>query len=178
MEPPSAPLWCIVLELYHALWNLGRWIYDGKEPLDAALSKRLMSLWEGRLYIAKAPGDRDAYHGEIAQFGWWFCSGKFPEGWAIQQLEAAIDFAGHAEPDHLIYEKLATLCGRLPGEAVSSVAKLLATTGPWQISAHEKDVRKVLEAAVRSGGSAKDAALKLVNALGARGILNFRDLLG
>ena len=116
--------------------------------------------------------------GEIAQFGWWFWSGKFPEEWAIQQLEAAIDFAGHAEPDHLIYEKLATLCGRLPGEAVSSVAKLLATTGPWQISAHEKDVRKVLEAAVRSGGSAKDAALKLVNALGARGILNFRDLLG
>ena len=146
--------------------------------IGRGLKKRLMSLWEQSLIIAKASGDRDAYHGEIAQFGWWFCSEKFPEEWAIEQLQAAIDFAGHAEPDHLIYEKLATLCVRSPGESVRSVAKLLATAGPWRIWAHEKDVRKVLEAAVGSGGSAKDEALKLVNALGARGILNFRDLLG
>ncbi|MGD1028936.1 hypothetical protein [Candidatus Binatus soli] len=160
----------------YALWNLGRWIYNGTEPLDVALSKRLMSLWERRLSIAQASGNRDAYHGEIGQFGWWFCSEKFPEGWAIRQLQGAIDFAGHAEPDHLIYEKLAALCVRLPGESVSSLAKLLATASPWQISAHEKDVRKVLEAAVGSGGSARDEAVKLVHALGARGILNFRDL--
>jgi hypothetical protein len=161
----------------YALWNIGRWIYHGKEPLDTALSKRLMSLWEHRLSIAKASGDRDAYAGEIAQFGWWFCSEKFQERWAVQQLQAAIDFAGRAEPDQLIYEKLASLCVRWPSESVSSIAKLLATTGPWQISAHERDVRTVLEAALGSGRSAKDVALKLINALGARGILNFRDLL-
>jgi hypothetical protein len=160
----------------HALWNLGRWIYNWKEPLDTALSKRLMSLWERRLSVAKDSGDRDAYHREIAQFGWWFCSEKFPEEWSIRQLQPALDFAGHAEPDHLIYAKLAEVCVRLPGESVSSVAKLLAKAGPWQISAHEKDVRKVLETAVGSGGSAKDEALKLVNVLGARGILVFRDL--
>jgi hypothetical protein len=146
--------------------------------LDVALSKRLMSLWERRLAVAKASGDRDTYHREIAQFGWWFCSEKFPEEWAVQQLQAALDFAGHAEPDHAIYEKLATMCVRLPSEAVSLLAKLVVTTNPWQIGAHEKEVRTVIEAAIRSGGSAKEAALKLVNALGIRGILTFLDLLG
>jgi len=162
----------------HALWNLGRWIYNWKEPLDAALKKRLMSLWERCLSTAEESGDRDSYRREIAQFGWWFCSEKLPEEWAIEQLQAALDFAGRAEPDHLIYEKLATMCLRLPGDSVNLLAKLVAMTSPWQIGAHEKDVWKVLETAVDSGGSAKDEALKLVNALGARGILNFRDLLG
>jgi hypothetical protein len=162
----------------HALWILGRWIYDAKEPLDVALNIRLMSLWERRLSIAKASGDRDTYHREIAQFGWWFCSEKFPEEWAVQQLQAALDFAGHAEPDHAIYEKIATMCVRLPNECVSLLTKLVVMTNPWQIGAHEKEVRRVLEAAVRSGGTAKETALKLVNALGIRGILTFLDLLG
>jgi hypothetical protein len=84
----------------HALWQIGRWLYDQKDGLNAATAERLQRLWERRLSVAKASADRGHYRDEMAKFGWWFCSRKFEGAWAIQQLESALEIAGHAEPEH------------------------------------------------------------------------------
>jgi len=163
----------------HALWQIGRWLHDQKEDLDAATAERLQRLWERRLSIAQASEDRGLYRDEIAKFGWWFCSRKFAEDWAIQQLQSALEIAGHAEPEHEVYEQLAAAAPQRPNESVRCLERMvlntLDTNDLWRISAYEKNIRTVLRAAVDSARDAAAIARNLANALGRRGLLQFRD---
>jgi hypothetical protein len=160
----------------HALRLMGHWLHDQKEGLDAATAERLQRLWERRLSVAQASQDRGLYRDETAKFGWWFCSRKFAGDWAIQQLESALEIAGHAEPEHEIYEQLAAAAPQRPNESVRCLERMvLGTNDLWQISTYEKDIRTVLKAAVDSASDAAAIARNLANALGRRGLLQFRD---
>jgi hypothetical protein len=149
----------------HALWYLGRLLYDAESALDSELLTRLRNLWAWRLSIAEESGAPEDYAAEIAQFGWWFCSKKFPLDWAMEQLWSALGFAGYADPDHLLF--------KVPVEA-SSVArlgtalcleKLVVKANMWELSAYEKDLRQILCVAKAAGGEAAIVMNRIVNTL-------------
>lgn len=160
----------------HALWYFGRLLYDAKDAIDAELLARLQILWSERLSVANAAGNPGNYAAEIAQFGWWFCSKKFAEEWAIGQLELALDFASHVDPDQFIFGSLAEASNRRPLESVRCLGKLLAKTNQWHVSAYEKQIGEVLKTARDAGGDSQSMARTINDALMRRGVLKFRDL--
>lgn len=160
----------------HALWFLGRLLYDAKEPPDGQLTIRLQDLWKQRLAAAGAADNPEAHVAEISQFGWWFCSKKFSEDWALEQLEAALQFSGYADPDHLVFGALAEAAEKRPLESVRCLEKLISKANEWHLTAYEKDLRRVLVASKGAGGEAVLVMARVVNALARRGMLKFRDL--
>jgi hypothetical protein len=163
----------------HALWFVGRSTFSLKEGLQAATAERLKRLWEQRLSVAQASADKEQYQDEVAKFGWWFCSGRFPDDWSLQQLESALAIANTVEPDFEIYRRLAAVSSARPQQSVRCLERMVLNDKAfWQISAHATDIRKTLESALGSGGLAAGVARNIANVLGRRGIVQFRDLAG
>jgi len=94
----------------------------------------------------------------------------------MEQLGSALEFAGYADPDHLLYGTLAEASTAEPQRAAACLDKLLVKANPWELSAYEKDIRQALSAAKEAGGDAAAVANKVVNNLAQRGLLKFRDL--
>ncbi len=160
----------------HALWYLGRLLCDAKDAPDEPLLSRLRTLWTSRLSVARAADRLEDYAAEIAQFGWWFCSEKFSDDWAFEQLAAALDFASYIDPDHLIFPALAKASTRKPLNSVQCLERLITNSRHWHLVAHEKELRQVLSAAKNVGGEAAEVMNRVVNALARAGMLQFRDL--
>lgn len=160
----------------HAIWFLGRSLYDAKENLAPELLARLQALWESRVSAARAATEPADHVREIVQFGWWFCSGKFPEEWTLEQLESALTLAGHVTPDHFVLEALAGVAGRDPVHAVRCLEKMIDETDRLQLRVHEKEMRQILVEAKKAGGEARTILTHVVNALARIGMPQFRDL--
>jgi hypothetical protein len=58
--------------------------------LPAGIVEQSQRLWERRLDVAKQTATPDAGV-EVAEFGWWFGSAKFPVQWSMRQLDAALN---------------------------------------------------------------------------------------
>jgi hypothetical protein len=161
-----------------AIEFIGRSLRDNKGDIPPAVIGRFTALWERRIQLARAtPAE---FVEELANFGWWFVSGKLDEAWAIQQLGEVLRLAKKAEPDHLIAETLAGMAARRPLEALRCLEGLVeADREGWGILGWENQARIILAAAMGSGDvEAREAATALIHRLGARGRLGFRDLLG
>lgn len=156
---------------------VGRSLRETKGEVPPEIIERLTRLWGRRIAEARATPTESVE--EIANFGWWFVSGKLDETWTTQQLEEALGLAKKAEPDHLVAERLAELASRRPGQAVRCLEGLVeADREGWGILAWEGQARTILATAIRSNDTdARDAAVALIHRLGARGRLGFRDLL-
>jgi hypothetical protein len=74
-------------------WNLGR----DTTPLSPEIQARLMRLWEDRMPLLSAGSKEDA--DELATFGWWLASGKFPDEWAIAQAMPILENLRSLRPD-------------------------------------------------------------------------------
>ena len=77
----------------HAIRFVGHSLRSTEEELEPTLVERLTKLWERRLAVAQAAGSRESFVDEIAEFGWWFASGKFDDDWAIHQLRQVLEFS-------------------------------------------------------------------------------------
>jgi hypothetical protein len=163
----------------HALEFVGRSLRNsGSEVLDRILD-RVMKLWDWRLQEATNSGNVDDYQKELAAFGWWFASECFDDEWAIVQLEAALVVAGEIDPDHLVAERLVVLSKRFPRETMVCMRSMIESDNEgWGIIGWRDDARTAISNALASGDlDALGAAEDLVNYLGTRGHLEFRDLL-
>jgi hypothetical protein len=161
-----------------ALEFVGRSIRNaGTDVLDRILD-RLMRLWEWRLDEA-VKLESEERRKELAAFGWWFAAEAFPEDWAIVQLERALKAGGEIDADHLVAERLSALSERYPREAM--VCMRLVAEGDdegWGIIGWRDEARSAISNAMASEDSdARRSAEALVNYLGTRGHLEFRDLL-
>jgi hypothetical protein len=152
---------------------------SGGEVVDRILD-RLMKLWEWRLDEATKSQATDEYRKELSAFGWWFASGSFEEGWAIAQLEGALSLGGKIEADHLVAERLVVLSNKFPREAVVCMRHMVESDKDgWGIIGWREEARGAITKALASGdAAARGAGEDLVNYLGTRGHLEFRNLLG
>ena len=159
----------------HALSFVGRALQQTSAPIPNEVLDRLIRLWEARLSAAKeVPANHEK---EMAAFGWWFVSGKFDAEWVIAQLAEALQIVGKAEPDHMVVEKLAEIVDTYPLEAVKSLKVIVeGDREGWGIYGWREYARNILTVALQDV-TAKQKAEDLIQYLGSRGYLEFRDLL-
>jgi len=122
----------------------------------------------------------DEYRKELAAFGWWFAAECFDDGWSIAQLNAALELAREIDADHLVAERLVGISTRFPTEAMTCMRIMVeGDKEGWGIIGWRDDARAAIANALASDDAKAHAAAEgLVNYLGTRGHLDFRDLLG
>ncbi|MEW6542563.1 MAG: hypothetical protein AB1411_03015 [Nitrospirota bacterium] len=163
----------------HAIEFIGRSLSNTEGAVEAGVLDRLRSIWAIRLGSARAASNRETHAGEMAAFGWWFASGKFDDPWAVEQLFAALSLIRKIDAGWLVLERLAALAEAMPNESVRCA--LLMIEGDlkgWEIHGWRNELRAILSTVIRSTRpNALQGAVELVNRLGAKGFLEFRDLL-
>ncbi len=159
----------------HAIGFIGEFL-EGPQEVPGAVIERFMALW--REYW-EGPGKDDAERDPGSWlFGTWFESGKFPEEWALEQLEQVVDVAESVEPEHTVAEQFAKIAACDPTRSVRILNKMIRAdregwrAGPWIDVAKE-----ILEIALDLGGEAHAIAVALIDYLGRRGYVEFGELL-
>jgi hypothetical protein len=162
----------------HALEFIGRSLRDGNE-VPSRIIERLEALWDTRLNVARRSRDVSPFVEEMAHFGWWFASKKFPNDWAMSQLQEALKISKKSAPDHLVVERLAELAPAMPRQAVICLAMVIeGDKEGWGILGWSDEAHKVLSSALKSADeNARADARNLVHRLGALGHFDFRGLL-
>jgi hypothetical protein len=163
----------------HALHFVGRSLWRTEDPVPQDVIDRLRALWEFRLDVVRSPTAPSGDAAELAAFGLWFVSANFDDEWALQQLEEALKLARSIESDHLVVERLAQLAEPMPARAVECLTLMVESDKKdWLLPGWLEHARTILAAALESADQAAQArATELVHRLGARGYLQFRDLL-
>ena len=164
----------VLLEIRNVVKYCGR-----KGPVPSEIIERCKSLWEWRLAAVRSKENGKSHHQELVEFGWWFACGKFDDRWSVTQLLEVLKITHRAEPRHLVLERLGSIAQSMPAGAVACLEQLVEGTGEqWELFAWREQMRKVLTAARDSSDPvAQQAAEDLIQRIGARGFLEFRDLL-
>ena len=163
----------------HALALVGRSLANTEGMVDKQFVERLKLLWELRIGVVRAMAEPGANATELSGFGWWFVSAKFDDDWSIDQLKHALMLAATVDTDDSVVQRLATLAVAMPLTAVECLRLMVeGDREGWKVQLWDEHMRAILTTARQSADeSARQAAETLVNRLGARGHLTFRDLL-
>ena len=158
----------------YALDFVGHTIYKTKESVEPKVLNRLQELWEQRIKTV-----RDTKPKELMSFGWWFTSAKFDDNWAILQLKNVLELAGEIKADHMVVAHLATLSVEMPLLTIECLALLVESDKDgWHMHVWKEHSRTIFSTVLQStDDDARQIALNLIDCLGARGNLAFRDLL-
>ncbi len=164
----------------HAFSVRGRRLYHAQEnTVPPEILDRLRILWEQRLDAARSATPL-SHAVELAAFGWWFTSRKFDDVWAMAQLTEVLRLIGKVDADRRVVERLAALAVDMPQQVVECLHLMVeGDKEGWAIYGWREHARTILATAIQSyNAEACEAATTLVHRLGARGYLEFRDLLG
>jgi hypothetical protein len=155
-------------------WHLRE---DQSGSLPVQLQERLMNLWQDRLAKA-SKGRGDEAQRELASFGWWLASKKFPDSWAVQQTVAVLDAFRKIEPDFAVVERLADLAPTYAFEAVHSLGIIFEEDREgWAIHGWGENPQAIIREALRFDERSRHEAERVVNLFVARGHAGFRSLL-
>ena len=115
----------------------------------------------------------------LANFGYWFVSGKFEERWALDTLLGTLRITKKTESEMAIVKRLAEICPQYPVDCLSCLRLMIeGDRERWLLVGVEDDARRLLRSALDS--NQPDAALparRLVEDLIAKGHFGFRTLL-
>jgi len=163
----------------HAMWFIGRSASGWDEAAPPEVFERLRSLMEQRLTAAEQSVSPSAFTRELANFGWWFTSGKFGEAWSIATLLRALRLTKKTEGEMDVVKLLAQLCPKYPAECVACLGLMVeGDRDDWVLVGVEEDARQTIKIALHGGRLyAVTAARRLVEYLIAKGQYGFRDLL-
>ncbi len=163
----------------HVLVFVGRSLHNTPGDVGQQVLDRLKVLWEERAGAVHVVAEGDDWPTEFSAFGWWFVSAKFADNWSIEQLKVAVKLSGTLDVDYLVIERLARLSQEKPLAAVECLRQMVERdTKRWALLVSEENARVILKSALNcADDDARKAAEDLVNQLGARGHLAFRDLL-
>ena len=162
----------------HAMSFIGRILQNAM--ISEEILNRLMSLWEYRLAGIKASESSSSHESEIAAFNWWFVSGKFEDNWALNQLTEVLHRVETVDwADRDIVERLVDLTLLRPKQVVICLRLMIERAKePWRIQGWGNYPRKILQTAIQNPDhEVRQAAVDLINLLGARGYFEFRELL-
>jgi hypothetical protein len=113
----------------------------------------------------------------MAAFGWWFNSGYFDDSWALEHIYESLKLSsGNIEPKLGALERLSNLAERHP-EIVIACTELIVSAEPVDLILWVDDLTTILRAVLRSGTIASKAERSVINSLGVRGHLQYRNLL-
>jgi len=161
-----------------ALMFLGRNLTDEKSTISTDVLQRCKKLWENRLSIIKKSSDPKRHAKELDAFGWLFVSKKFDPFWSIQNLKESIRLGGKASPTHLVSDLLTEYAQLSPLDVVECLALIYSDEDGLIIHRWRQQTKAILSAVISSSDlQVRKAAIDLVNQLGSKGYLEFRELL-
>lgn len=160
----------------YAVDCIGRSLCDSEGEIASDVIDRLMELWE--TIVATVRTTKESAE-ELSPFGWWFASGRFEENWGLENLRVTLSLSGAIENEQGVVKRLGEVAGRRPMEAIECLGLLVRKISPeWGFSLMESEVRRVLQVIMTSSNAnARLHARRLINDLGAKGHLDYRDLL-
>lgn len=139
---------------------------------------RLMRIWE---QIAAWIEDRpEADRLQIlAPFGWWYGSGRLDPTWADEQLLHLLEIGVDVDPDFRVGERLTTRATEdLPAALALVRAYVSGHVTGWALYSVRDSFRLTLSLALKSTDTALvEEAKVILDEIGSRGMLEFRDLL-
>lgn len=140
---------------------------------------RLSKLWEQRLIVAKRAPDKSDYYEELSEFGWWFSSGRFEEGWALDKLIEVLEITRKIERDLYVLRKLVSVSEEHLPKAFKCLEILESgDKQSWAIFDWEKEVSDILKRCLESTlGDLPEKTQQFVHLLGAKGFRSYRSLL-
>jgi hypothetical protein len=174
-DPPLARFYAIADERLrqHVIEFIGRSLGNTEGELEEEIRTLFGEFLARRSEAARQSGG----YGELVPFGWWFGSGKLDEAWGIEQVLAVLRVTKRIEPDFLVLERFEDLVARKPQEVVECLRHMVeGSRESWEVFGWRERLERILRSALQ--GPARRAAIELINLLGARGHVGFRDLLG
>jgi hypothetical protein len=162
----------------HALWLVGR-DFRELEAVPHEVLDRFQVLWQHRFDTIRTSPRLESHTAELKAFGWLFSSMKFDDTWAIVQLRDALKLSGWADHHYMVVEYLATLSNKHPALAIECLDLMVeGDKEGWGINRWGNYPRTILVNARQSANeNAQEIAVNLINRLGARGYLEYRNLL-
>jgi hypothetical protein len=162
----------------HVMRFAGISLENTKDEVPSDILERLKSFWLQRVDHLRTSQDAGRFE-ELAEFGWWFVSGKLELEWALDQLSTALALAGRVEPENQVLEKLAAVAREIPERAVQLLRVMIErATEPGRVLAWSDEIRGILIAALKSKQRrAAEIATNLIHDLGARNVRDYADLL-
>lgn len=159
----------------HAIGFVGRCLQNDIDVPNETID-RLMVLWE--LYWSDI-GKKDALEEPDAElFGTWFSSGLFPEGWALNHLEAYVEVVSIPEPDHAVMEQLLEIAPANILKAINILSHMVhGDREGWHVHGWQDSAKQILELAMKAGGSSRNHAIRIIDYLWRRGYTSFGDLI-
>ena len=157
---------------------IGRSLINTKEEIPDAALNRLKTLWEFRLAAVKDNQGNEAVQ-QLEGFGWWFIAEKFDRKWSINQLLETLRLTNKIDADHKIIEHLEALTEIYPKEVVECITLMLeGEKEGWGLLYWGKNLRNILVKVLSSKDpNAITMVENLVNALGKKGLMDYRDLI-
>jgi hypothetical protein len=149
----------------HALAYAGQMLQRQPDRIPAEIGRRLQQLWESRLESGRGAAAGAGHEQELAQFGWWFASGKLDGPWSVRQLVALLELTGQVANTSKVVEHLKAFMDTMPYEVVRCIAALIdRERGAITILGWGQDAQQMLSRIVGSSDSgARDLALDLLN---------------
>lgn len=157
----------------HVIAYVGQSLHDAPVAVSEKIIKRLKTLWN---FVNNQGGYPENV---LAQFGWWFASGKFADVWSLKQLEKVLVKTGKLEPMHIVLERLAELATMNPRQVIKCLALIEKKNKEnLDFRSCRDEARKVLETVLQGKDAvAKKNAIDIVHRFGARGWWEFRELI-
>jgi hypothetical protein len=148
----------------------------GQEEIPEEVVNRFKTLWDDYWHLNGKSDTADKPDSFV--FGTWFSSGKFPADWSLQQLENLLELSCHPKRSSAILKQLAELANAHPVKSVH-ILDLIFRNDRQEWHTHESlnSTRRVLEIAMRYGGSARVHAKQVIHYLGRRGYTELGELL-
>jgi len=165
-------------EAAHLVDYIGRSVHrlDASEVSNGG-RERLTTLWE---WLVGRSNDRPSDGRKIlAGFGWWYGSDAFDAGWRDEQLLMLLREQVSVDPEFVVFDRLGQRATEDLQSAVE-IARLLLTQDKagWRWIGLRDTLREILGLALGSGDQTLDKkAREIINTLGAKGMVEFRDLL-
>lgn len=166
-----APDWLRAAAISHIGWSLGQ---GGEIPADVI--GRFESLWEQRRASGEAAPENAKE--ELEAFGSWAHSELFPGAWFLAELEHVLRAVRDLDRDHTVMERLVELANEWPHETVRVAHLMVELDVGWGPSGWEGELERILTIALAGGNpEARKEALSLIDLIGRKGFLSFRELM-
>ncbi len=158
-----------------AMEFLGRSLRGAPEDISPEVQDRLKAFWEWRFAQAQDAGEPE----ELADFCWWFASGKMDVDWALAQLKVVLSLSIKLDALDFAAEELVKLVSDKPIEVLECLNLMIGHLGTEGIYFGWNDEAKQIlgEAMVHQDQVVKSQAEDIIHRLGAMGYFEFRELL-
>jgi hypothetical protein len=155
-----------------AVHDLGWALYNAREQAtDPEEVARLRVLWD---WLSAEVAAERANPAALEPFGWWFASGKFDQGWSLDELERLAN--GDVEIDfmHIVFERLRVLVAGAPAR-IGRVTEAVVAHEIRTMELYGDDLPAIVRVLVEdaSGPDANRSGKAITSIMVSRGFTSF-----